>query len=168
MRRRVRRAQPGAGELPQRLPEPEFNTRVGTIDVSIPKLRHGSYFPDWLLARRTGEKALVAVVDLSKYVERRYERKGGETPLDGVKAKALADRPLWRQVDANEVQSCSGLHPHQIARAARHRAALRSPPGLRTAHSPPAVVSAMRPTCDQKNALTNKSAGQRINGGERW
>ena len=40
-----------------------FDTRVGTIDVAIPKLRHGSYFPDWLLdPRRRAEKALVAVV----------------------------------------------------------------------------------------------------------
>jgi transposase-like protein len=27
-------------------------TRVGTLDVAIPKLRSGSYFPDWLLERR--------------------------------------------------------------------------------------------------------------------
>jgi putative transposase len=41
----------------------EFDTRVGTIDLSIPKLREGSYYPDWLLqARRRAEKALVAVV----------------------------------------------------------------------------------------------------------
>lgn len=26
----------------------EFDTRTGTIDVAIPKLRQGSYFPDWL------------------------------------------------------------------------------------------------------------------------
>jgi putative transposase len=40
-----------------------FDTRVGTIDLAIPKLRHGSYFPDWLLdPRRRAEKALVAVV----------------------------------------------------------------------------------------------------------
>ncbi|MDR7172936.1 hypothetical protein J2W56_006702 [Nocardia kruczakiae] len=29
----------------------DFDTHVGTIDVAIPKLRHGSYFPDWLLER---------------------------------------------------------------------------------------------------------------------
>ena len=27
-------------------------TRVGTINVAVPKLRTGSYFPDWLLERR--------------------------------------------------------------------------------------------------------------------
>jgi transposase-like protein len=41
----------------------EFDTRVGTLDVGIPKLRSGSYFPDWLLEpRRRAEKALVSVV----------------------------------------------------------------------------------------------------------
>jgi putative transposase len=30
----------------------EFDTRACTIDVAIPKLRAGSYFPDWLLTRR--------------------------------------------------------------------------------------------------------------------
>lgn len=40
-----------------------FDTRVGTIDLEIPKLRRGSYRPDWLFDhRRRAEKALVAVV----------------------------------------------------------------------------------------------------------
>jgi len=40
-----------------------FDTRAGTIELAIPKLRQGSYFPDWLLdPRRRAEKALVAVV----------------------------------------------------------------------------------------------------------
>jgi putative transposase len=30
----------------------QFDTRTGTLDLAIPKLRHGSYFPDWLLERR--------------------------------------------------------------------------------------------------------------------
>src|SRR3954471_13590358 len=29
----------------------EFDTRAGTLEVAIPKLRSGSYFPDWLLER---------------------------------------------------------------------------------------------------------------------
>lgn len=41
----------------------DLDTRVGTIDVAIPKLRHGSYFPDWLLERRTRtEQALTTVI----------------------------------------------------------------------------------------------------------
>jgi putative transposase len=37
-------------------------TRVGTIDLAIPKLRNGSYFPSWLEARKRGEQALISVV----------------------------------------------------------------------------------------------------------
>lgn len=41
----------------------DFDTRAGTIDVQIPKLRQGSYFPDWLLERRRrAEAALTTVV----------------------------------------------------------------------------------------------------------
>src|SRR6266487_615560 len=41
----------------------DFDTRVGTMSLAIPKLREGSYFPDWLLTpRRRAERALVAVV----------------------------------------------------------------------------------------------------------
>ena len=37
----------------------ELDTRVGTIEVAIPKLRRGSYFPDWLLEpRRRAEQVL--------------------------------------------------------------------------------------------------------------
>ena len=44
----------------------EWDTRAGTIDLAIPKLRQGSYFPDWLLERRRrAEAALVAVVATS-------------------------------------------------------------------------------------------------------
>ena len=41
----------------------ELDTRVGTLDVAIPKLRTGSYFPEWLLERRKrAEAALISVV----------------------------------------------------------------------------------------------------------
>jgi putative transposase len=45
-------------------PEVELpNTRAGTVELAIPKLRQGSYFPDWLLEpRRRAEKALARVV----------------------------------------------------------------------------------------------------------
>jgi putative transposase len=43
--------------------ERPFDTRAGTISLQVPKLRSGSYFPDWLLERqRRAERALVAVV----------------------------------------------------------------------------------------------------------
>ncbi|MBB3041374.1 transposase-like protein [Nocardioides soli] len=41
----------------------DLDTRVGTIDVAIPKLRTGTYFPEWLLERRKrAESALITVV----------------------------------------------------------------------------------------------------------
>ena len=41
----------------------DWDTRVGSIDLQVPKLREGSYFPDWLLApRRRAEQALVSVI----------------------------------------------------------------------------------------------------------
>jgi hypothetical protein len=41
----------------------QLDTRVGTIDLAIPKVREGSYYPGWLLEpRRWAERALVAVV----------------------------------------------------------------------------------------------------------
>lgn len=40
-----------------------LDTRAGTIDVAIPKLRSGTYFPEWLLERRKrSEAALITVV----------------------------------------------------------------------------------------------------------
>ena len=40
----------------------DWDTRVGSIELAIPKLRHGSYFPSFLEPRRRAEQALVAVV----------------------------------------------------------------------------------------------------------
>ncbi len=41
----------------------DLDTRAGTIDVAVPKLRTGSYFPEWLLERRKrAESALITVV----------------------------------------------------------------------------------------------------------
>jgi putative transposase len=32
----------------------DFDTRAGTLDLAVPKLRTGSYYPEWLLERRSG------------------------------------------------------------------------------------------------------------------
>ncbi|MGP5612599.1 IS256 family transposase [Brachybacterium alimentarium] len=41
----------------------DLDTRVGTIDVAVPKYRTGTYFPEWLLERRKrAESALITVV----------------------------------------------------------------------------------------------------------
>ncbi|MGI5164588.1 IS256 family transposase [Spirillospora sp. CA-253888] len=44
----------------------QWDTRAGTVELAVPKLRTGSYFPDWLLERRRrAEQALVSVVATS-------------------------------------------------------------------------------------------------------
>ena len=44
----------------------DWDTRAGSISLALPKLRQGSYFPDWLLERRRrAEAALVTVVATS-------------------------------------------------------------------------------------------------------
>ena len=39
-----------------------YDTRLGTLQLRIPKLRQGSYFPPFLEPRKTTEKALVSVI----------------------------------------------------------------------------------------------------------
>ena len=46
----------------------DWDTRVGTMELRIPKLREGSYFPSLLEPRRRSEKALLAVIQQA-YVE---------------------------------------------------------------------------------------------------
>ena len=57
--------QPSPGRTAQRngYRHRDLDTRVGTVDVAVPKLRTGSYFPEWLLERRKrAESALITVV----------------------------------------------------------------------------------------------------------
>ncbi len=56
---------PSAGRTAQRngYRHRDLDTRVGTLDVAVPKLRSGTYFPDWLMQRRKrAESALITVV----------------------------------------------------------------------------------------------------------
>ena len=40
-----------------------FDTRAGTLDLAVPKLRAGTYLPEWLLeCRKRAERALTSVI----------------------------------------------------------------------------------------------------------
>jgi putative transposase len=72
----------------------DWDTRVGTIELNIPKLRAGSYRPDWLLVpRRRAEQALVAVIGQA-YVEgvstRRVDDLVRAMGIDGISASQVS------------------------------------------------------------------------------
>jgi putative transposase len=83
-----------------------WDTRAGSIDLAIPKLREGSYFPEWLLERRRrAESALVSVVATSYLLgvsTRRMEKlveQLGITRLSKSQVSEMA-RDLDAQVEA--------------------------------------------------------------------
>src|SRR4051812_50122033 len=58
--------------------ERDWDTRVGSIELAVPKLRAGSYFPDWLLQpRRRAEQAFVSVI-ADAYLAGVSTRRGGK------------------------------------------------------------------------------------------
>ena len=68
--------------------ERRWDTRAGTIDLKLPKLREGSFFPDWLLdRRRRTEKALISVVAdlyLAGVSTRRVEKAIGQLGIESI------------------------------------------------------------------------------------
>lgn len=72
----------------------DWDTRAGRIELAIPKLRKGSYFPSFLEPRRTAEKALVAVIQ--------------EAYVHGVSTRAVDD--LVRAMGAG------GMSKSQVSR----------------------------------------------------
>jgi hypothetical protein len=77
----------------------EWDTRAGSIELAIPKLRQGGYFPDWLLERRRrAEAALVSVVATSYLLGVSTRRMSDLAIAQAVvdQAKQLAGRrPPW-------------------------------------------------------------------------
>lgn len=65
-----------------------FKTRVGEVELAIPKLREGSYFPSFLTPRRPWEQALVSIIQ--------------ESYINGV-----STRKVDRLVEAMGIEHCS-------------------------------------------------------------
>jgi putative transposase len=73
----------------------DWDTRAGSIGLAIPKLRQGSYFPDWLLERRRrAEAALVTVVATSYLLgvsTRRMEKLVGTLGIDRLSKSQVSE-----------------------------------------------------------------------------
>ncbi len=78
----------------------DWETRAGTVELRIPKLRKGSYFPGFLEPRRLAEKALTAVVQ-EAYIQ------GDVTPH--FHPAATRDWPMLSRISACE--ATAGFKP---------------------------------------------------------
>src|SRR5687767_11351643 len=89
----MRNGLPSAERLAQRTGYRDrvWETRAGTVELRIPKLRKGSYFPGFLDPRRVAEKALTAVIQ-EAYVQSISTRSVDEL----VKALGMAASPRAR------------------------------------------------------------------------
>ena len=137
-----RRAQPGADQPAQRLPRPRLGDPAGTVELRIPKLRKGSYFPGFLEPRRMAEKALTAVIqeayiqgistrsvdDLVKAMG--MERHLQEPGLAPVRGDRRAGAGLPRPPDRGRLALClarrhlrqsAARPPHRLGRGDRRR-----------------------------------------------
>jgi putative transposase len=71
-----------------------LNTRIGKVELGIPKLREGTYYPDWLLERQKPvERALLSVI-MESYVNgvstRKVERLAIEMGLENLDKSAVS------------------------------------------------------------------------------
>jgi transposase-like protein len=72
----------------------DWETRAGTVELRIPKLGRGSYFPVFLEPRRTAEKALTAVIQ--------------EAYVQGISTRSVDDLV--------QAMGCSGVSKSQVSR----------------------------------------------------
>lgn len=97
--------------------ERAFETRLGTLDLAIPKLREGSYFPSFLEPRRRWERAFVNVVS-EAYVLGVSTRKV-EGLVEAMGARGMSKSEVSRmatvldeQVTAFKTRSIQGSYPY--------------------------------------------------------
>ena len=94
-----------------------WETRVGEIELQIPKKRSGSYFPSFLEPRRRCEQAIVAVV-MEAYVNgvstRKVDRLVEQLGIHGMSKDRVSAmcRALDDQVQAFRERPLEGAHPY--------------------------------------------------------
>jgi putative transposase len=94
-----------------------WETRVGEIELLIPRVRHGSYFPSFLEPRRRSEQAIVAVV-LEAYVNgvstRKVDRLVEQLGIEGMTKDRVSSmcRGLDAQVEAFRQRPLEGAYPY--------------------------------------------------------
>ena len=101
----------------------DLDTRVGTIEVAVPKLRTGTYFPEWLLERRKrAEVALVSVVATcyllgvsTRRMDKLVESLGITSLSKSQVSRMAAD--LDGQVDAFRTRPLTGAGPFTFVAA---------------------------------------------------
>ena len=97
--------------------EREWDTRVGTVELAIPKLRQGSYFPSLLEPRRRHERALLAVVQ-EAYVHgvstRNVDALAEALGLKGISKDQVSRicKELDGQVHAFRTRPLTGEYPY--------------------------------------------------------
>jgi transposase-like protein len=95
-----------------------WDTRAGTIDLEIPKLRAGSYFPDWLITpRRRAEQALMsAIADayLAGVSTRRVDKLVAQLGIEGISRSQVSQiaRRLDESVEAFRARPLTGPYPY--------------------------------------------------------
>jgi putative transposase len=93
-----------------------WNTRVGEIELAIPRLRSGSYLPSFLEPRSRSEQALVAVIQ-EAYVNgvstRKVDRLVSQLGLSGISRSAVSRlcSGLDEQVSAFRERPLEGRYP---------------------------------------------------------
>lgn len=111
-----------------------WDTRVGEIELAIPKLRSGSYFPSFLEPRKRSEQALVAVVQ-EAYVNgvstRKVDRLVEQLGLRGMSKDQVSRlcRGLDEQVKVFRERELEGAYPYLWLDAKVER--VREPGGVR-------------------------------------
>jgi transposase-like protein len=98
--------------------ERPWDTRTGTIELALPKLRAGSYFPDWLLTpRKRSEQALVAAIAdayLAGVSTRRVDKLVRTLGIEGI-SKSEVSRlvaSLDEVVEAYRGRPLDGAYPY--------------------------------------------------------